>query len=175
MLVAAGCSCCLLLLQHKEVIPLLRHHGACDFPLKIILRAVAADVEAQKEQPGLLQHVLGHIRAWINECKARELVGAPPCPPPNLRDCGAWLPGVGETQLQGTKAAREAEEAAANGDTETADAATTTPPTKDPQLINAIGEVAREYNDAPAVEGEEDAASGWASFHETHAACPPIG
>lgn len=152
--------------QHKDIIPLLRQHGACDFPLNRILRAVATDVDAQKEQPGLLQQLLGHIRAWASEAKARETAGAPPCPSPNLTDCGAWLPGVGQPQ-QGKTAREGGETTAAETPEKDAQPTTTTPPTKQPQLINAIGEVSKEYNDAPIVEGEEEAARGWATFAET--------
>lgn len=154
----------LLLLQHKEIIPLLRHHGASDFPLKTILHAVAADVTAQKEQPGLLQHVLGHIRAWVNEARARGLAGDDTIPAPNLRDCGAWLPGVGLPEQEAKPHKAETADAAP------AAAAPLEPPTKDPQLIEAIGEVAKEYNDQPAAE-DEDAARGWDSLAEPPVAC----
>ncbi|XP_026190368.1 uncharacterized protein LOC34620070 [Cyclospora cayetanensis] len=149
--------------QHKEIIPLLRQHGASDFPLKTILRSIAADVEAQKEQPGLLQHVLGHIRAWISECKAREAAGAPPCPPPNLQDCAAWLPGVEEKQQPAGQPSQDANEKRC-GDTDAA--------ALDPQLINAIGEVSNEFSEALPSEGEEkEAASGWAALQQAEAEC----
>ncbi|KAL8447290.1 hypothetical protein Emed_004501 [Eimeria media] len=163
--------------QHKEVIPLLREHGAWDYPLKRILHAVATDVEAQREQPGLLQLILGHIRAWLSECKARKLAKAPPIPPPNLTDCGAWLPGVDDEappqpaaklqQQQQQQQQREQQQE------EEEEAGSTIPRNKQPQLIEAIGVVAQEYCDAPHVEGEEDAARGWESLTETEGVCGP--
>ncbi|KAL8424478.1 hypothetical protein Efla_003503 [Eimeria flavescens] len=194
----------LLLLQHKEIIPLLREHGAWDYPLKRVLHAVAADVKAQEEQPFLLQQVLGHVRAWVSECKAREAAKAPPLPPPNLRDCGAWLPGVGEEtppqqtvkradqqshhqqqqqqqQQQQDKQQQDEEEEEGEGADSAGDAAaatpsatTTTPPNKDPQLIEAIGVVAHEYSDAPVEEGEEEAARGWATLADSEGVCASL-
>ncbi|CBZ55009.1 conserved hypothetical protein [Neospora caninum Liverpool] len=74
--------------QYTRVVPLLQRYAVSYYPLRDFLRAVAADVEAQESQPGLLQHILACVRAWVNEAT----VSASGLALPNLTDCSLWLP-----------------------------------------------------------------------------------
>ncbi|EPT26204.1 hypothetical protein TGME49_310270 [Toxoplasma gondii ME49] len=74
--------------QYTRVVPLLQRYAVSYYPLRDFLRAVAADVEAQQTHPGLLQHILACVRAWVKEAS----VSASGLAIPNLTDCSLWLP-----------------------------------------------------------------------------------
>ncbi|PFH34023.1 hypothetical protein BESB_071750 [Besnoitia besnoiti] len=75
--------------QYTRVVPLLRRYAVSSYPLRGLLRAVAADVQAQELQPGLLQHVLACVRAWVSDASLSASVALP-----NLADCNLWLPHI---------------------------------------------------------------------------------
>ncbi|KEP62883.1 UNVERIFIED_CONTAM: hypothetical protein HHA_310270 [Hammondia hammondi] len=74
--------------QYTRVVPLLQRYAISYYPLRDFLRAVATDVEAQESHPGLLQHILACVRAWVKEAT----VSASGLAIPNLTDCSLWLP-----------------------------------------------------------------------------------
>ncbi|CEL96954.1 unnamed protein product [Vitrella brassicaformis CCMP3155] len=76
--------------EYLDVVPMLRRHGVSTYPIKEFLHKVADDVEAQQADPFVLPHVLESVRAWRRDSQENPSK----VPPPNLRECGLWLPDI---------------------------------------------------------------------------------
>eukprot|EP00918_Siedleckia_nematoides_P024719 GHVU01053416.1.p1 GENE.GHVU01053416.1~~GHVU01053416.1.p1 ORF type:complete len:564 (+),score=163.95 GHVU01053416.1:1334-3025(+) len=72
--------------QYCRVLPLLRRHRVTQYPLCEFLSAAANDVAFQRKDPYLWMHLLGSLKAWLDQ--------SPDSDKPNVEGCGQWLPEV---------------------------------------------------------------------------------
>ena len=73
--------------QYLDIVPFLANQQVGNFRVIQLLQQVEGNVEATKEDPDLLDHIIREIRSWRDEA----IADPEHCVAPNLEGCEPWL------------------------------------------------------------------------------------